>query len=122
MSVREAQCALTWTENSFRLSPDKECLEWTLLQTTHRDKLSLLPPVTAKHLYSLDAMEHGLCGLLCPTFLKRKKRIKAGCKGERYCTLYFEDYISQHRCVKEQPEGSIIELFYLMRLAVLYSV
>lgn len=43
-------------------------------------------------------------------------------REQKYHTLYFEDYISQDRCVKEQPERRIIKPFYLVRPAVLYSV
>lgn len=39
-----------------------------------------------------------------------------------YCTLYFEDDISQDRRIKEQPERSIVQPLYLVRSAVLYSV
>lgn len=61
MSIRGAQCAMTGRGNSYRLSPDKPCLEWTLLQSIHRDKLSLFSTVTAKHSHflSFDALENG---------------------------------------------------------------
>lgn len=92
---------MPWTGrgNSYRLSPDEPWWEWTLLQGTHGDKLSLLSTVTAKHsqFLSFDAMATSMSHIL-----EEEKKGKGWRPREQwYCTLYFEDYISQHRCVKE---------------------
>lgn len=91
MSIREAQCAMTGRGNSYSLSPDKPCWERTLLQDIHRDKLSLLSTVRAKHSYffSFDSMEHVISVSHIPEERKKGKRIKVGGKGGEVPYLVF---------------------------------
>lgn len=64
-----------------------------------------------------DALENTVASLFFPLFFSG--RIIAGdVVKQSCCTLYCEDDIRQDRCIKEQPERSIVQLFYLVRAAI----